>query len=123
LCNRTLAALFACVPVASGQGTIEFSAKIGVPVTESLETNSFAVEPGYQQVTSATRRYTAGAGVGLRLPHGFGAEFDVLYNRLGFDITSSFQPNRGTQIDHTRTVANSWEFPMLGFIDSRMGRK
>lgn len=52
--------------------------------------------------------------VGLRLPHGFGVEADALYSRLGFDdllTTFLLGPVEAVQ---TRTLAGSWEFPIVG---------
>ena len=63
-----------------------------------------------ESASSATRRYTVGPMVELRLPHGFELEFDVLYSRLGFaDLTKSV----ALIFDYANTSANSWSFPVL----------
>jgi hypothetical protein len=77
--------LFTLVGVSPAVGQpVEFGAKAGVPVTESFETSSFFTIEFGEGATSATRRYIVGPTVGIRLTHGFGVEFDVLYSRLGF---------------------------------------
>ena len=107
-------AIFALAPVAFGQRIVEFGAKIGIPATETFDTAAWGfLATGRYQGASATRRYTAGAGLGLRLPHGFGADCDVLYQRLGFDVNSMPTPI-GIAMVHTWTTANSWEFPLMG---------
>ncbi len=112
---RVLAAIFACGAIASGQPLVEFGLKVGVPVAQTFQTNSWGfLATGTYQGASATRRYTAGASLGLRLPHGFGAEFDFLYKRLGFDTYISLPPFDGVVYTHAWTTANSWEFPALG---------
>lgn len=112
---RVLAAIFGCGAIASGQPLVEFGLKVGVPVAQTFQTNSWGfLATGTYQGASATRRYTAGASLGLRLPHGFGAEFDFLYKRLGFDTNISLPPFDGVVYTHAWTMANSWEFPALG---------
>jgi hypothetical protein len=115
LYQRTLVAILACAALASGQRLIEFSARIGVPLTDSFETGTIDfLGTGLQQGSSATRRYTAGLGVALRLPRGFGVEADVLYKRLGYDRNFNPSPDIPVYFEHTWTTANSWEFPMQG---------
>jgi hypothetical protein len=97
------------VPLASFGQSVEFGVKAGVPLSDAFETGTAPVPEYYYQSTSATRRYTIGPVIELGLWHSFSMEFDVLYKRLGFDamflsVASVF----------TRTVANSWEFPILG---------
>jgi hypothetical protein len=91
-----------------GQRLIEFNAKLGVPVSDSSQIGSFQfLATGLQESSSATRRYTHGAGAVLRLPRSFGAEVDVLYKRLEYDLTSS-NPSIAIVHEHTWTTANSW---------------
>jgi hypothetical protein len=89
---------------------LEFGVKGGVPITEAFETGSFFTINFGEGAASAARRYTIGPMIGLRLPRGFSVEFDALYKRLGFDdLTKS----GGLLFIHTRTTANSWDFPIL----------
>src|SRR2546426_6968797 len=96
---------------------LEVGAKLGVPLTPAFKTSSsFTIDFG-EGASSATRRYTVGPMVGLRLAHGFGVEFDALYKRLGFDDDLK---SAGVVFTHTRVTANSWEFPTVGkfrFLD------
>ena len=103
--------LFALVAAASFGQRLEVGARVGLPVTEAFETSSFFTIDFGESATSATRRYTVGPTIGLRLPHGFSLELDALYKRLGFDDLSK---STGILFVHTRTTANSWEFPILG---------
>jgi hypothetical protein len=99
------------VPLVSFGQRFEFGAKVGIPLSETFETgSSFHIGFG-EGSTSATRRYTVGPAVELKLWHGFSAEFDGLYRRVGFN---ELQENSVFAFVHTRTTANSWEFPILG---------
>src|ERR1035441_5518318 len=53
--------------------------KAGVPLTDFLTTTE---NGGY---TASTQRYIVGGVAELRLPLGFGVEFDALYRRLHYD--------------------------------------
>ena len=89
---------------------LEFGIKGGIPVTSAFQTGSFFTMDFGESASSATRRYTVGPMVELRLPHGFELEFDVLYSRLGFaDLTKSV----ALIFDYANTSANSWSFPVL----------
>ena len=89
---------------------LEFGVKGGIPVTSAFQTGSFFTMDFGESASSATRRYTVGPMVELRLPHGFEFEFDVLYSRLGFaDLTKSV----ALIFDYANTSANSWSFPVL----------
>ena len=100
-------------PCAFGQRLVEFSAIIGVPLADTFDTSHYSfLGAGASQGDSATRRYIAGAGLALRLPLGLGAEFDVLYQRLGYDLNGN---SPGAVVaEHTWTTANSWQVPILG---------
>ncbi len=99
------------VPLLCFGQRFEFGAKVGVPLSETFETGSFFTLDFGEGSTSATRRYTVGPTVELKLVHNFSVEFDVLYNPVGFDdLTKS----GGLEYIHTRTTAKSWEFPILG---------
>jgi len=96
---------------------LEIGANWVFPLRPRLKRSSFFTIGFGEGASSATRRYTVGPTIGLRLTHGFGVEFDALYKRLGFDddLKSS-----GVVLTHTHVTANSWEFPILGklrFLD------
>ena len=84
---------------------ISVGVKGGVPLTDFLET----VSSGNVFVRSKTQRYIVGPTVELRLPAGFGVEFDALYRHFNYNATTSLA-NAVTSID---TTANAWEFPLL----------
>jgi hypothetical protein len=84
---------------------LSFGIKGGVPLTTAFET----VARQDIRYLSETRRYTFGGAVELRLPLGLGAEFDLLYKRLNYDVTQT----SGTDVLEGTTSANSWEFPLL----------
>jgi hypothetical protein len=77
-----------------------FGVKAGVPVTNDMD-SYFA--------TSETRRYVVGPMAVVRLPLGFGVEFDALYRRAGYRVFSSDIFGTFTQVSR----GNSWEFPLL----------
>ena len=105
--------LFAVVALPCIGQRLEVGAKAGVPITDTFETSSFFTIEFGEGATSATRRYTIGPMVGVRLPHGLGIEFDALYRRVGFNrLTKS----AGVILDATHTTANSWEFPILAKV-------
>ena len=59
---------------------------------------------------SSTNRYIIGPTIELRLPAGFGIEFDALYRRLhytgaGLNLIDTFNTSS--------TTGNLWEFPLL----------
>ena len=89
---------------------VEFGAKIGVPVTDAFETGSdFHIDFG-ESAVSATRRYTIGPAIGVQLVRHVSVEFDALYKPLGFD---QLVKTAGVLFVHTRTTADSWEFPLI----------
>ena len=93
--------------------------KSGIPLTEAFETSSFFTIGFGEAATSATRRYTVGPMLELRLPRRLGMEFDVLYKRLGFDDVTK---TAGVTLTYTHTSASSWEFPIVAkFHHARSG--
>jgi opacity protein-like surface antigen len=89
-----------------GKASERFSlgVKGGVPITDAFDvargTNaSYATD---------TKRYLLGATFELHLPARFSLEVDGLYKRLGYSYEAT-----GPTVT-ARTVANSWEFPVLG---------
>lgn len=61
------------------------------------------------RATSESKRYIVGPMLELGLPLGFGAEFDALYNREGYE--ASFGDFFGNSFERER--ANAWQFPLL----------
>jgi hypothetical protein len=84
---------------------IGFGVKGGVPMTDFVDT----VQTGHFSYTPENHRYIVGASLELRLPAGFGIEFDALYRRFGY-VGSG---NLVDVITESRTTANAWEFPLL----------
>ena len=114
-----IAAVF-CGQLAFGQlGPLSIGAKVGVPLSDAFEVSSLdscagAAVCSILNYSSKTKRYTFGPTVELRLPHGFGIEFDALYNRLNYD--SYFfrrTPSSGELSAFTSTRADRWNFPTL----------
>ena len=107
--ERRLILLTIFTTICSAQ-RIEVGAKVGTPLTEAFETGSeFHIDFG-EGATSATRRYTIGPTIEVQLPRRFSLEFDALYKPLGFD---QLVKSGGLLLIHTRTTADSWEFPVL----------
>jgi opacity protein-like surface antigen len=93
--------LFGCT-IAAAQ-PISLQLKAGVPMTSVLDTVSAA----RTTVNHLTNPYILGAGVELRLPAGFGVEFDALYRRFSYDA------NIFETVTNLNTSANNWQFPLL----------
>lgn len=100
--------LFAGAALAFSQ---PFSAglKAGIPLTDFVNTVSGVT-------STTTNRYLVGPEVELRLPFGFGVEFDVLYRHFDYtDIVgyvipvSRVAPAAGTTTGHS----GDWEFPLV----------
>jgi opacity protein-like surface antigen len=86
-------------------GPLSVGIRGGLPLTDFFED----VNSGNFVLTSTTHRYIVGPSVELRLPAGFGLEFDALYRRLNYN--SSF--NLVDVFTNNRTTGNAWEFPLL----------
>jgi opacity protein-like surface antigen len=94
----------AAAPLALGQ-PFSFGVKGGVPPTDFLSaTNSGGL--GY---FTTTNRYIVGPEAELRLPFGFGAEFDALYRHLNY---TNFR-NSVDVLLNSSTTSGAWEFPLL----------
>jgi len=101
-------ALLVCVlTVGAVAQPVSVGVKFGVPVTDALET----FRGNQAAYVSKTHRYLVGPTVQLNLPFRFSIEVDALYRRLGYEYNQFAGPGSPTA---TRTVANSWEFPVLG---------
>jgi len=75
--------------------------KAGVPITDSLT----APQNGILEYNAPTQRYIIGGMAEVRLPFGFGVEFDALYRSLQY----SSSPNEVT----INASGNNWEFPLV----------
>jgi len=63
--------------------------------------------------TSITNRYLIGPTVELRLPFGFGVEFDALYRHFSFS-SPGLTPNPSNQLPGLEQVnSGAWEFPLM----------
>ncbi|MGH9632030.1 MAG: outer membrane beta-barrel protein [Bryobacteraceae bacterium] len=84
---------------------ISVGVKAGLPLTDAFDVASGED----REYFSDTKRYIVGPQVELRLPAGFGIEFNALYTKLEF---SSVSRVAGSALN-SFTDANSWEFPLL----------
>jgi opacity protein-like surface antigen len=102
-----LALLLCAAGVAAVAQPVSVGVKFGVPVTDALET----FQGNQAAYVSNTHRYLVGPTVQFNLPFRFSIEVDALYRRLGYEYDQFAGTGSPTT---TRTVANSWEFPVLG---------
>jgi hypothetical protein len=79
--------------------------KAGVPLTDFLN----AAQSGTFNYTAPTQRYIIGGVAEVRLPLGFGVEFDALYRRLSYSGTGT----SAGLITDSNTTGSNWEFPLL----------
>ena len=100
VCAATLIVTAVAQPVSVG-------VKVGVPATDALET----FRGNQAAYVTNTHRYLFGGTVQLNFPFRFSVEADALYKRLGFEYNQFGGVGSPTT---TRTVANTWEFPVLG---------
>jgi len=84
---------------------ISVGVKGGLPLTDFIDT----VSGPSTNVTSKTHIYVVGPTVELRLPAGFGVEFDALYRRFSYNANS----NLVNALLNIRTTGSDWEFPLL----------
>jgi len=84
---------------------LAFGVKGGVPLTDFLDT----VSGSRTSITSTTNRYIVGPTIELRLPAGFGVEFDALYRHFRYNSAASLVD----AITSINTTGNAWEFPLL----------
>jgi hypothetical protein len=84
-----------------------FSAGIkgGVPLTDFLN----AAGSGTFNYAAPTQRYIIGGVAEVRLPLGFGVEFDALYRRLHYTGSGNLVDVFTT----SNTTGSNWEFPLL----------
>jgi hypothetical protein len=93
-----------CVGMLWGQ-PVSIGVKGGIPITDAFET----IRGNEASYVTNTKRYLIGPTVEFHLPARFSIEVDALYKRLGYEYQQGLNPDVVTR----RTVANSWEFPLL----------
>lgn len=86
-------------------GPLGFGVKGGVPMTNMID----SVSSGDLSLASATKRYTIGPTVEIRLPFGFGVEADLLYKRTSIELVQDQSGETTTE----QKSATSLEFPLL----------
>ncbi|HWQ54568.1 MAG TPA: outer membrane beta-barrel protein [Bryobacteraceae bacterium] len=79
--------------------------KAGVPMTDFFDT----VRSPNLGFNSQTKRYIVGPMAELRLPGGFGVEFDALYRRINYEADVSLVD----VFTNNRTTGNAWQFPLV----------
>jgi opacity protein-like surface antigen len=99
--------LLLLAPLALEAQPISIGIKGGVPITDALET----FQGNNASYVTNTHRYLVGGTIQLNLPLRFSIEADGLYKRLGYQFEQFGGP--GSPVT-TRTVADVWEFPVLG---------
>jgi opacity protein-like surface antigen len=102
---RSLAILVALAPaLLSAAERVSIGVKGGVPITDAVD----AAKGTNSAYFTDTKRYLVGGTVEFHLPARFSIEVDALYKRIGYQYDAS-----GPFV-YSKTVANSWEFPLLG---------
>jgi hypothetical protein len=91
----TFTAVAVCQPFTAG-------IKGGLPLTDFLNTVNGTT-------TTSTDRFIIGPMVELRLPAGFGVEFDVLYRHFDYTNLIGSGVNAVASLGH----AGDWEFPLV----------
>ncbi|MBY0505538.1 MAG: PorT family protein [Bryobacteraceae bacterium] len=83
---------------------ISLGFKAGVPITDAFQT----VQGNSGSYFTNTKRYLIGPTVQVNLPGRFAIEVDALYKRIGYQCEQA-----SPSAVYAKTVANSWEFPLL----------
>ncbi|HEV2200361.1 MAG TPA: hypothetical protein VGR73_11130 [Bryobacteraceae bacterium] len=119
------------IPNAVAQIHPHFGIEAGVPLTDTLMSNSFSsaflkvdspVSSSFDRFNSKTKRLLIGPAFRVDLVRGLGLEIDALYQRVNYDqMTISSSPGSFNQT-FQQTTANRWQFPLLvqyGFAVSK----
>ena len=101
---RSWVIFLAAAPLAVAQ-PFSFGIKGGVPLTDFLN----ATSTGNLGYVTTTNRYIVGPEAELRLPFGFGVEFNALYRHLQYSSVS----NTVDVLINSSTTSGAWEFPLL----------
>ncbi len=99
---RTWILLFVAVTSAAAQ-PLRFGVKAGMPLTDFFST----VQNQTFSLANTSKQYVIGPSLELKLPLGFGIEFDALYRRLSYN-GGSLLPTTSENV-----TGNAWEFPLL----------
>lgn len=83
---------------------VSIGARGGVPLTDAFD----VARGSSSAFFTNTKRYIVGPTVEIHLPARLSIEVDALYRRLGYHY------NAAGPVTYAKTVANSWEFPVLG---------
>jgi opacity protein-like surface antigen len=98
-------ALLTLIPaLLCGGEFVSLGVKGGVPITDAVD----AVRGTNASYFTDTKRYLVGPTFEVHLPARFSVEVDALYKRIGYQYQAS------DPFVHSKTVANTWEFPLLG---------
>jgi opacity protein-like surface antigen len=90
-------------------GPLSVGLKAGLPLTDFFNSVNSGNPQGLLSFSSGTNRYIFGPTVELRLPAGFGLEFDALYRHFNYNTSFSAID----VITNNRATGNAWEFPLL----------
>jgi opacity protein-like surface antigen len=88
----------------SAADKVSIGVKGGVPITDAVDT----AQGQNSAYLTNTKRYLVGPTVEFHLPARFSIEVDALYKRIGYQYDAT------GPVVTAKTVANSWEFPVLG---------
>jgi hypothetical protein len=80
--------------------------KGGVPISETFD---FVTSDPRTRFFSSTKRYIIGFTTELRLPLGFGIEFDTLFRKFSYDRTDIVD----VIVGNYSATGNQWQFPLL----------
>jgi len=98
--------LLLLLAAASAAQPVGFGVKAGIPMNDFLN----AASNQNFHFDTTTNRYIIGPTIELRLPAGFGIEFDALYRHFGY----TFFGSDATGTTNTSTTTGAWEFPLVG---------
>ena len=127
---RFLGLICVIAPLATAQVHPHFGVDVGVPLTDTLLSSSFASllpNGSLDRYNSDTKRFFVGPVFRLELPSGLGLEIDALYQRVDYDLlTQSFTtvqpvapspfvppPTILASQRFEQTTGNRWQFPLL----------
>ena len=102
--QRVALLTFAVPMLLSAGERVSFGVKGGVPITDAFD----AARGTSAAYFTDTKRYLVGPTFEVHLPARFSIEVDALYKRLGYQYEAN------GPLVYSKTVANSWEFPLLG---------
>jgi hypothetical protein len=116
--SRVFFILVVAVVPASSQIRLSPGVIVGTPLTDtfvsSSSSSSDGVDSSYDSFHSVTKRLLIGPSLNLELQRGLGLEFDVLYQRINYDLaTGSSSAGSYFYQSFEQTTANRWQFPLL----------